>query len=383
MLICNGLIYWPDKTFRPGTLSVHGEKITAISSSEIQHQESDEEIIDASGKYVVPGLIDIHAHGFVGCDFSDGDAASIKTISRYLSLHGITSFAASIMSMPVAHMAACCAIIAGFCQNGSEGAYCHGLHLEGPFLSPAKCGAQASENLISPSNHTFDQLRLAGNGFLRMLTVAPELSDAIDFIQHASAYCTVALGHTQTDYASAVKAIRAGAKHITHLYHAMPPLHHRAPGLIGAAIDTEVTIELICDGYHVHPAAIRAAYRLFGAERTVLISDSMSACGMPDGRYSLGGQEVQVHARKATLRNGTLAGTACDLMDDLRNAVDCGIRLEDALQSATINPAKVIGCDHQTGSLEVGKNADIVLLDQKLSVRDVWIKGVHMEQCRP
>ena len=223
----------------------------------------------------------------------------------------------------------------------------------------------------------FLRLLTASDGLIKLITVAPELEHAMDFIREFSSNVRISLGHTTCDYATAALAFSAGAKQITHLYNAMPPFHHREPGLIGAGMDAHATAELICDGIHISPSALRAAIALFGADSIIFISDSMMATGMPDGNYTLGGLPVHVTGNLATLADGTLAGSATNLMDCVRTAVTkMNIPLETAIQCATINPAKAIGEDRASGSIEIGKYADLVLLEEDtLAVRTVISHG--------
>jgi N-acetylglucosamine-6-phosphate deacetylase len=220
-----------------------------------------------------------------------------------------------------------------------------------------------------------ERLDEASGGLVRLITLAPELDGAVDFIRQASRICRVSLGHSAADYESAVEAYGAGASHTTHLFNAMPSLHHRRPGLIAAAYDCGATAELICDGFHVHPAMIRLAWQIF-KERIVLISDSLRCAGMPDGEYSLGGQPVSMKNGKATLRGtDTLAGSSIHLMEGLRRAVSFGIPLTDAVRAATEVPARVTGIDHETGSIKAGRAADLLLLDEQLKVLAVYVDG--------
>ena len=249
--------------------------------------------------------------------------------------------------------------------------------MEGPFISPSKKGAQAAENIMQCDYEYFRQLQDAASGLIKLVDIAPEEPGAFEFINKAKDEVVISIAHTAADYDTAKKAIEHGASHATHLYNAMPPLHHRNPGVIGAVRDSQKChAELICDGVHIHPSVIRATFAMFGAERMILISDSMRATGLEDGEYTLGGQPVTVRGNLATLHDGTIAGSATNLMDCMRFAVkQAGIPLEDAIMCATANPAKEINIFNETGSISVGKKADFVLLNDALDIIGVYIDG--------
>ena len=251
-------------------------------------------------------------------------------------------------------------------KEAREGAELLGIHLEGPFLCYAKRGAQAAENLHKPDVPLFSRLNEASGGRVKLVTVACEEEGAMSFIQEVSKVCTVSLGHTTADYDTAMAGFAAGASHATHLYNGMNSFLHRNPGVIGAAFDSEASVELICDGLHIHPAVIRATYQLFG-DKLNLISDSLRCAGMPDGDYELGGQPIVVKNHKATLLDGTLAGSSISMLDAVRNVVNFGLSLEAAVYAASTAPAQAVGLD--VGVLEVGRPADLVVLDKALDLK--------------
>lgn len=326
--------------------------------------------LDAQGGYVIPGLVDIHTHGAVGEDFSDGKPEGLQPLADYYAAHGVTSFLATTMTLKEPVLTAAMHAIRDFCPSG--GARCAGVHLEGPFLCYAKRGAQAAENLHKPDAALFYRLNEASGGQVRMVTVAPEEEGALEFIREVSQICTVSIGHTTADYDTAMAAFAAGASHATHLYNGMPSLLHRAPGVVGAALDSGASVELICDGLHIHPAVIRATYRMFG-DRLNLISDSLRCAGMPDGDYELGGQPIVVKDGKATLLDGTLAGSSIALLDAVRNVVRFGLPLADAVYAASTAPALAVGLE--AGKIGVGCRADLVVLDRDLGLRAVFVDG--------
>lgn len=366
MIIRNGLVFEPEGRFTAREIYV--DQNHKICESPLP---GDNEIIDVSGMYVIPGLVDIHIHGAVGADFSDGDAEGLLRIARYLKSQGVTSFCPASMTLPEERL------VKSFCMleklpNSDEIARPVGINMEGPFLAESKKGAQKSTYLMEPDIDMFRRLQDASGGRIRLVTVAPELAGATEFIRELENEVTVSLGHTSADYDQAAAGFEAGASHVTHLFNAMEPFLHRNPGLIGAAAERkDVYAELICDGIHVHPSAVRCAFALFGADRMILISDAMRAAGMEDGSYELGGQPVKKKGAHATLADGTLAGSVTNLADGLRNAVRFGIPLEDALKAVTVNPARSIGMERQIGQLRPGAEADIILMGKDMNFRKI------------
>ena len=251
--------------------------------------------------------------------------------------------------------------------------------MEGPFFSEKKKGAQNGAYLRDPDFAAFRKLYEGCGGLVRIIDVAPELPGACEFVRQAKELCTVSIAHTDADYDAARAAVEAGVTHLTHLFNAMPPLHHRKPGVIGAAAEAEqVTAELITDGQHIHPSAVRLAFRLFGPERMVIISDALRCCGMPDGEYELGGQAVFLKGGVARLADGTIAGSATNLYDCMLRAISFGIAKEDAVRAATWNPARQIGCLDTVGSIADGKRADFVVCDENLNRKAVWLGGKEL-----
>jgi len=373
MLIQNGTLFCEDGTFRTMDLEIQGDKIGTIGT---KVDAGGQEVLDATGCYVVPGLVDIHIHGAMGADFSDGEEASIQTMARYLLSQGVTSFLGTSMALPeerLSHIFRTARPLVGRVSPGM--AVLRGINMEGPFFNLEKRGAQNPEYIIPPDAEMFRRLNADSGESIRTVAVAPESPGGLEFIEAVSKICSVSLAHSSAGYQIARQAFERGANHVTHLFNGMSPFHHRDPGIVGAAVGTDAYVELICDGVHVHPAAVQAAFRLFGEDRVCLVSDAMRACGMPDGQYDLGGQTVTVSDGRATIASGSLAGSITVLTDCLRRAVTFGIPLEAALKAATINPARSVGLDHVVGSLSTGKQADLLVLQKDLSLQHVILAG--------
>lgn len=374
MKIKNGMLFTESGSFAPMDISFE-EKITAITPADSVQEGGD--WVDATGKYVIPGLIDIHTHGAVNEDASDGDKAGLTKMSAYYARNGVTSWTPTTMTLKEETLIPAMHAIRDF---QSAGARCVGVNLEGPFLCYAKRGAQAAECLHKPDVEMFNRLNEASGNQVRLVTVAAEEDGAMDFIRQVSQVCTVSLGHSVANYDIAMAAYAAGASHTTHLFNGMDALHHRKPAIIGAAFDAGATVELICDGLHIHPSVIRMVHQLYGHKLT-LISDSLRCAGMPDGHYMLGGQPIVMQDGKATLDDGTgtLAGSSISVLKALQNVVKFGLPLEDAIISATRTPAQVIKKYDEIGSLSVGKYADILILDKDLNLEAVYIGGKKFE----
>lgn len=336
---------------------------------------------DLDGALVIPGLVDIHVHGCAGADFSDGDYAGLVRMARYLARQGVTSFAPASMTLPYDALDKAFHAAARLRREGlADGARLMGIQMEGPFLSREKRGSQNPAYLRLPDWDSFLRLYDAAEGLLRIVDVAPELPGAVEFTRRASEKCRVSVAHTAAGYDQAAAVFDAGATHLTHLFNAMSGIHHRHPGPIGAASEREnVTAELICDGIHVHPSAVRMAFRLFPG-RICLISDALRCCGMADGSYSLGGQEILLSGGVARLTGGAIAGSAADLYQCMRRAVSFGIPREQAVWAATALPARVIGRESETGAIADGRAADFVICGGELEPEAVYLGGKRLEQ---
>jgi len=328
--------------------------------------------IDAGGAYLVPGFVDIHTHGAVGEDFSDGKPEGMQPMADYYASRGVTSYLATTMTLKEETLTPAMHTIRDF--EPESGAKCVGIHLEGPFLGYAKRGAQAAENLHAPDCGLFDRLNEASGGMVKLVTVACEEKGAMDFISYVSKVCAVSLGHTSCNYDQAMEAFGRGASHATHLFNGMDGLHHRTPGIVAAAMDANASVELICDGLHIHPAVIRLVHKLYG-DKLNLISDSLRCAGMPDGDYELGGQPITMKNGKATLTGtDTLAGSSISMLDAVRNVVSFGLPLADAVYAASTAPADAIRMP-EIGRISCGACADLLLLDSDLNLKAVFVDG--------
>ena len=374
MIIKGANVFSQDNTFIKGNVVVKDGRFSNIlDSTDVCANE--QQIVDATDLYMIPGLVDIHFHGCKGADMCDGTKEVLDVITAYEASIGVTSICPATMTIPKDELLKVMKNAGEYEYNG--GAHLVGINMEGPFISASKKGAQAEENIMHCDYEYFCQLQDAAKGLIKLVDIAPEEPHAMEFIDKAHSEVVISLAHTASDYDTAKEAIEHGASHATHLYNAMPPLNHRNPGVIGAIRDSEKChAELICDGVHIHPSVIRATFAMFGAKRMILISDSMRATGLEDGEYTLGGQPVTVKGNLATLHDGTIAGSATNLMACMRFVVkEVGLPLETAVMCASVNPAKEIGIFDEVGSISVGKKADFVLLDKDLNIVSVYIDG--------
>ena len=389
MLIKNVKVYTEDWRFEEGEIVIRDgifervnfktDKEEAEGNGENVPDVAEDVIVDGEGCFAIPGLIDLHFHGCMGDDFCDGTKEAIERIAAYEASIGVTAIAPATMTLPVEELVDILKVAAEYKKGATKGADLIGINMEGPFISPAKKGAQDERNIIPCDAEVCRRFLDASEGLVKFVGIAPEESEkSIEFIEQMKDKVNISLAHTNADYDTAKAAFDAGANHAVHLYNAMPAFTHRAPGVVGAVADCEhVMAEIICDGVHIHPAAVRATFRMMGEERMILISDSMRATGMPDGQYTLGGLDVNVVGNRATLvSDGALAGSATNLMDCMRTAVKkMGIPFETAVACATMNPAKSLGEYENYGSITEGKKANVVLLDDELNLKMV-IKDV-------
>lgn len=369
MILKNGLVL--DKSFRfvKTDVVIKDGKIVHIGSC-----DCDSDAVDCDGKYIIPGLVDIHTHGCGGSDACDATREAMEVMSYTQGKAGVTSFCATSMTVPEEQIERIFTEVGSYMKEKPKGAAIIGINMEGPFFNASKKGAQRGDCLKLPDVDFFRRMNEKCGNNVKLVDLAPELEGSIEFIKAVKDEVAVSIGHTAADYDIAMNAFLNGASHVTHLYNAMNGLTHRAPGILGAASDSNVYTELICDGIHIDAPAVRIAFKLM-QDRVCLISDSMSACGMPNGEYELGGQKVIVKDRKAILEDGTIAGSATNLADCMRKAVEFGIPLETAVRAASYNPAVSIGMEKQIGSIDIGIDADVIVMNKDLSFEKVYFKG--------
>lgn len=369
--LTGGQVVTPDGVLDAGWLAVRDGRILAIGDG----VAPDGPTMDVSGCWLVPGFVDIHCHGGGGEAFTSADPERVRKGAAAHRRHGTTTLLASLVSRPVEELVDQIAALAELVQEG----LISGIHLEGPFLSAARCGAHNPAILRPPERSAVRKLIDAGSGTVRMVTLAPELEGAVDAVrQLVDNGVLAAIGHTDGTEAQVRPAVEAGATVATHLFNGMRPLHHREPGPIGALLDDErVTVELICDLVHLAPTTVRLAARHAGTGRTVLITDAIAAAGVGDGVYDVGGLEVRVVDGVPTLAGGAaLAGSTLTMDAAFRNAVNaCGLTISEAVRAASTRPAALLGLSDVTGELRAGLAADLVVLDAELRPREVMSKG--------
>ena len=372
MFYKNARIFCPDFRFRTGAFEVKDGVFGAVLPEEVPA-----DAIDLQGATVIPGLVEVHSHGNSGADFSDGDYEGLKKMAAYFASCGVTSFAPASMTLPYDILEKAFATAKQLVEEDAEGlSVLRGIQMEGPYFSYKKRGAQNPDYLKDPDFDGFKALYDGCGGLIRIVDVASELPGAVEFAEKASKLCTVSVAHTDSDYNDAKAAFDAGATHVTHLYNAMPAISHRNPGVIPAAVEApHVRAELICDGHHIHPASVRLAFSMFGPERMILVSDALRCCGMPDGEYELGGQQVFLSGGVARLADGTIAGSATNLYDCMVKAMEFGIPEEDAIRATSYNPACAIGAQQQIGSIQPGKLADFVICTDNYRTKRVFLAG--------
>lgn len=372
MILKNAEVFNGDFEKIRADVKIEGEKISKIGDF------SSEEGLDLTGFVVMPGLIDMHIHGCGGADTGDATPEALETMSQTLVKNGVTSFCPASMTLSFEELTKIFANIDAM-KDKVGGAYIHGANMEGPYIAMSKKGAQNPLYVRNPDKEEFKKLYEGCNGAIKVVDIAPECDGGDEFIKEIQPICPVSIAHTDAGYDEAVHAIELGVRHITHLFNAQSGLHHRKPGVVGAAFDVGrangVRAELICDGFHIHPATLRIAFREMGEDGTVIISDSMKAAGCPDGDYDLGGQPVYVRDGKALLADGTIAASTSNVYKELKNVISFGIPEKQAVKSATINPAKAIRVDDKTGSIEEGKLADILVVDKDYNIKLVIVKG--------
>ena len=376
MFYKNARIYCSDFTFREGAFEVVDGKFGAVLPEEVPA-----DAVDLNGATVIPGLIDVHSHGNSGADFSDGDYEGLKAMAAYYAKVGVTSFAPASMTLPYDVLAKAFANAKKLVEEAPAGlSVLRGIQMEGPYFSYAKRGAQNPDYLMDPDFEGFKKLYDDCGGLVRIVDIAPELPGAAEFVAKAKDLCTVSIVHTDSDYEHAKAAVDAGVTHLTHLYNAMPGIHHRNPGVIPAAAENpNVQAEIICDGYHIHPASVRLAFTTF-KNRMVLVSDSGRCAGQPEGyQFDLGGQMAEIRDGVAKLVGSeTIACSASNLWACLQNVLAWGVPEEEAIRAASYNPACAIGAEKVVGSIETGKVADFLVCSADYTQRRVFLAGAEL-----
>ncbi len=374
MFYKNARIFCADHKFRVGSFEVTPDG----RFGQVLPGKEPEDAYDLEGATVIPGLIEVHSHGNSGYDFSDGDYEGLKQMAAYYLSCGVTSFAPASMTLPYDVLEKAFATARRLVDEDPAGcSKLRGIQMEGPYFSYKKRGAQNPDYLKEPDFEGFKALFDGCGGLVRIVDVAPELPGAAEFIRKASKLCTVSVAHTDSDYEHAKTAFSVGATHLTHLYNAMPAINHRNPGVIPAAVECpHVRAELICDGLHIHPAAIRLAFSMFGGERMILVSDSGRCAGQPDGtEFELGGQMAKVIEGVARLSDGTIACSATNLWQCLVNTISYGVKEEDVIRACTYNPACALGVQSEVGSIAPGKVADFIVCSPDYTKKRVFLAG--------
>ena len=374
MILKNATVYGGNFEPVKADVAIEGDRITGVGAV-----SGAGEVIDLAGLTVIPGMIDMHIHGCAGADTGDATPEAMEAMSALLIQRGVTSFCPTSMTLSFEELTKIFANIAAM-QDKVSGASIVGINMEGPYIAMSKKGAQNAAYVRNPDKEEFRKLFDGCGGLVKVVDIAPECDGAEAFIKEVQPYCAVSIAHTAANYDEAVKAFEWGARHVTHLYNAQSGLTHRAPGVVGAAFDVGSRVgaraELICDGFHIHPAALRIAFRQMGEDGTVIVSDSMKAAGSVDGVYDLGGQPVYVRDGKALLEDGTIAASTSNLYEELKNVISFGVPVKQAIKSVTINPARAIRMDGEIGSIEPGKRADMVAFDKDWNIKLVVSKGV-------
>ncbi|MFJ6542436.1 N-acetylglucosamine-6-phosphate deacetylase [Streptomyces sp. NPDC091385] len=376
LVLTGARVVLPTGVVDDGRVSVEGTRITAAGPAEAAPPApAGAEVVDASGHWLVPGFVDLHNHGGGGASFAVGSAEDALTAVRAHRAHGTTTLVASTVTDDLDLLARRAGLLGELAEQGDIA----GIHFEGPFISPCRKGAHAEALLRDPDPAEVRKLLDAARGQARMVTLATELPGGLDSVRLLAEQGVIAaIGHTDASYEQTVEAIDAGATVATHLFNAMPPLGHRAPGPIAALLEDErITVELIDDGVHLHPAALQLAFHHAGADRVAFITDAMDAAGSGDGRYLLGPLEVEVADGVARLvEGGSIAGSTLTLDRAFQRAVTVDrLPVTDVVKALSVNPARLLGLSDRIGSLEPGKDADLVLLDAEFTVKGVMRRG--------
>jgi N-acetylglucosamine-6-phosphate deacetylase len=378
-----GNLVLPETIIHQGTIVVEGQKISGIFAPRDRFYGDGVKLIDFGDAYIAPGLVDLHLHGALGKDAMDSQEESVQTIAEYQARNGVTGFLPSTMSASLESVLEAMRVIQNMAKNPLP-AEILGIYLEGPFVSEKKKGAHSASFIRGMTESDCEELAFALDGRPGILSLAPEEGENMRWIPKLKAAgFVVAIGHTDATYEQAMESFAKGVTHATHLYNAMRGFHHREPGVVGAVLDSDgVTAELIADGIHVHPAALRLAVASKGPERICLVTDSILASGMGDGMYRWGDKEIAVRGHRARIReSGILAGSVLTMNAAIKNMIGwTGVTLNQAVNMASLNPARVLGLDKNIGSIQIGKLANLVVLDQDFQTLDVIFKGESLRE---
>lgn len=371
--IINGKIILPDRVVEGKALAYTGVIAGLVDPAAVCTCCDD--VIDAKGNYVAPGLVDIHIHGYLGADVSDGSSDGIRTMAYGIAKNGVTSFLPTTMTVSMDEINAALDSVRAVKEESLtwNGAEIIGVHAEGPFINPSKKGAQAEENILKPDA----DFVIKNQDIIRSITLAPEMDEGHAAIKRITkeTNVVVSMGHTDATFEEAMSAVADGVSHSTHLYNAMSPMHHRKPGVVSAVFASDVTTELICDTFHINPGLFGVVAAIKG-DKLVLITDCTRAGGMPDGTYSLGGQPIYLTGIKCLLADGTIAGSVLKLNTAVKNVLDAtGLPVEKVVAMASLNAAKAIREDRRIGSLCPGKDADIIIADSDFNILRTIKKG--------
>lgn len=380
----NVRIVTPDTTVKNGWILLSDGRIAAIGkeTGSVEHARTlarDCEVIDGQGGYILPGFIDVHVHGGYGHDFMDADAEGLDAITRFHAQNGTSIMLATTVTASKEDIDQVLIRVQGYREAGMPYAQLHGVHLEGPYISAKWPGAQNPQFIVPPQPAWLEDWTQRFPGLIKMQTLAPESEGALEYIEAlAQQGIVAALGHTDASYDQVMLAAEHGLSHAVHTFNAMTRLHHREPGTVGAVLtNPAIMAEVIADGHHVHPACIRLLAQMKGPDNLLLITDAMSAAGLGNGEYKLGGLDVIVHGGVARLKEGdSLAGSTLTMIEAFRYAVrEAGISIEHASRMASDTPARRLGIESETGAIEAGKQADVLLLNKDLELERVWIQG--------
>ncbi|WP_438348597.1 N-acetylglucosamine-6-phosphate deacetylase [Paenibacillus sp. FA6] len=380
-LLC-GKVLTPQGLVENGVIAISGNTISYVGDRQHLPQAYIEwaTVVDQPEGLLIPGFVDVHVHGGAGHDFMDSTRETLDAITQFHSSQGTTTMLATTMTAPKDDIDNVLREVDAYRSNNMPYAQLAGVHLEGPFISPQWPGAQNPQHIVLPNISWLDEWEKQYPGLIRQVTLAPEREGALEVISWLRDNgITAALGHTDATYEQVLAAVDAGLKQAVHAFNAMTPLHHRKPGVAGAVMeDSRIAAEIIADGIHVHPAVISILARLKTSANLLLITDAMSAAGLGDGEYTLGDQPVNVSAGIATLKNnkGALAGSTLTMIRGFQFLISkVGLSLQEASRAASLNPAISLGLEQQIGTLESGKQADILLLDDNLDLSSVWVQG--------